>query len=74
MGRPGLNRRHLLAAAGGFGFAALGAGADALASGARTRVRHRNPGRLLGAWDVDLVAEFGVQKKDPTDPRLPEAS
>nr|BFD85023.1 extracellular solute-binding protein [Streptomyces sp. Xyl84] len=48
MGRPGLNRRQLLAAAGGvavagsFGFAALGAGADALAASARTRVRYWN--------------------------------
>ncbi|MFJ9863794.1 family 43 glycosylhydrolase [Streptomyces sp. NPDC101165] len=48
MGQPGLNRRQLLGAAGGlavaagFGFAALGSGADALASGARTRVRYWN--------------------------------
>lgn len=48
MGQPGLNRRQLLAAAGGlavagsFGFAALGTGADALAAGARTRVRYWN--------------------------------
>lgn len=48
MGRPGLNRRHLLAAAGGltvagsFGFAALGTGADAPASDAGTRVRYWN--------------------------------
>ncbi|MFH0175661.1 extracellular solute-binding protein [Streptomyces cacaoi] len=48
MGQPGLNRRQLLAAAGGlavagsFGFAALGTGADALAAGAHTRVRYWN--------------------------------
>ncbi|MER6343910.1 extracellular solute-binding protein [Streptomyces sp. NPDC001595] len=48
MGQPGLNRRQLLATLGGltvagsFGFAALGTGADALASGARTRVRYWN--------------------------------
>lgn len=48
MGRPDLNRRQLLATAGGlavagsFGFAALGTGADALASSARTRVRYWN--------------------------------
>ncbi|MFD3502648.1 extracellular solute-binding protein [Streptomyces sp. NPDC058676] len=48
MGQPGLNRRQLLAAAGGLtvagslGFAALGTGADALASSARTRVRYWN--------------------------------
>lgn len=48
MERPGLNRRQLLTAAGGlavagsFGFAALGTGADALASTARTRVRYWN--------------------------------
>ncbi|MET9832981.1 extracellular solute-binding protein [Streptomyces sp. NPDC006385] len=135
MGRPGLNRRQLLATAGGlavagsFGFAALGTGADALASGADTRVRYWNlfsggdgynmiamlnafrkdhpdmavkdstlqwgspfytklamaaagnrapdlgvmhmgrvtgfsPGRLLDAWDVDLLARYGVRKQD----------
>ncbi|MFF4346503.1 extracellular solute-binding protein [Streptomyces sp. NPDC001530] len=48
MGRPGLNRRQLLAGMGGLtvagslGFAALGTGADALASSARTRVRYWN--------------------------------
>ncbi|MFJ9018954.1 extracellular solute-binding protein [Streptomyces sp. NPDC102259] len=48
MGQPGLNRRQLLAAAGGltvagsFGFAALGTGADALAAEAHTRVRYWN--------------------------------
>jgi multiple sugar transport system substrate-binding protein len=140
MGRPGLNRRHLLATAGGlavagsFGFAALGTGADALASSARTRVRYWNlfsggdgynmiamldafraanpgiavkdstlqwgnpfytklamaaagnrapdlgvmhmgrvtgfaPGRLLDAWDVDLLAKYGVRQED-FNPRL----
>ncbi|MBC9724156.1 extracellular solute-binding protein [Streptomyces sp. TRM68367] len=135
MGRPDLNRRQLLAAAGGlavagsFGFAALGTGADALASSARTRVRYWNlfsggdgynmiamlngfrkdhpdiavkdstlqwgspfytklamaaagnrapdlgvmhmgrvtgfaPGRLLDAWDVGLLAKYGVRKQD----------
>ncbi|MGY0486732.1 extracellular solute-binding protein [Streptomyces sp. WG-D5] len=48
MGRPGLNRRQLLAGIGGLtvagslGFAAVGTGADALASGADTRVRYWN--------------------------------
>ena len=48
MGQPGLNRRQFLAAASGLlvagslGFAALGTGADALASDARTRVRYWN--------------------------------
>ncbi|KUO22428.1 extracellular solute-binding protein [Streptomyces dysideae] len=135
MGRPGLNRRQLLATAGGlgiaatFGFAALGTGADALTSGARTRVRYWNlfsggdganqvtmvdafrkanpdvavkastltwggpyytklamaaagnrapdlavmhqgripgfaPGRLLDAWDMDLLAKYGVKEAD----------
>ncbi|WP_405582047.1 extracellular solute-binding protein [Streptomyces sp. NBC_01092] len=135
MGRPDLNRRQLLATAGGlavagsFGFAALGTGADALASSADTRVRYWNlfsggdgsnmiamldafraahpgidvkdstlqwgnpfytklamaaagnrapdlgvmhmgrvtgfsPGRLLDAWDVDLLAEYGVREGD----------
>ncbi|MEU6348041.1 extracellular solute-binding protein [Streptomyces sp. NPDC047072] len=135
MGRPDLDRRHFLAAAGGltvaasFGFAALGTGADALASGADTRVRYWNlfsggdgsnmiamldafrkahpgidvkdstlqwgnpfytklamaaagnrapdlgvmhmgrvtgfaPGRLLDAWDVGLLAKYGVREQD----------
>ncbi|NGO45010.1 extracellular solute-binding protein [Streptomyces ureilyticus] len=135
MGRPDLNRRQLLggigglAIAGSFGFAALGTGADALASGADTRVRYWNlfsggdgynmiamlnsfrkdhpdiavkdstlqwgspfytklamaaagnrapdlgvmhmgrvtgfsPGRLLDAWDVDLLAKYGVREQD----------
>ncbi|ELS52970.1 putative sugar transporter sugar binding protein [Streptomyces viridochromogenes Tue57] len=120
--------------AGSFGFAALGTGADALASNARTRVRYWNlfsggdganmiamldafrkanpaievkdstlqwgnpfytklamaaagnrapdlgvmhmgrvtgfsPGRLLDAWDVDLLAKYGVHKRD-FNPRL----
>ncbi|WP_327655321.1 extracellular solute-binding protein [Streptomyces sp. NBC_00483] len=48
MGRPGLNRRQLLAGASGLavagslGFAAMGTGADALTSGADTRVRYWN--------------------------------
>ncbi|MDK1343928.1 extracellular solute-binding protein [Streptomyces sp. 378] len=48
MGRPDLNRRQLLGGLGGlcvagsFGFAALGTGADALASSADTRVRYWN--------------------------------
>ncbi|MQY32766.1 hypothetical protein SRB17_07230 [Streptomyces sp. RB17] len=135
MGQPGLNRRQLLtvvgglAVAGSFGFAALGTGADALASTARTRVRYWNlfsggdgynmiamldafrkahpdidvkdstlqwgnpfytklamaaacnrapdlgvmhmgrvtgfaPGRLLDAWDVGLLAKYGVRRQD----------
>ncbi len=140
MGRPGLSRRRLLGAAGGlavaasFGFAALGSGADALASTARTRVRYWNlfsggdgsnmiamldavrkahpdiavkdstlqwgnpfytklamaaagnrapdlgvmhigrvagfaPGRLLDAWDVSLLAKYGLRESD-YNPRL----
>lgn len=48
MGRPGLSRRQLLSAVGGLtvagslGFAALGTGADALASGASSWVRYWN--------------------------------
>ncbi|MEU0188393.1 extracellular solute-binding protein [Streptomyces afghaniensis] len=135
MGRPDLNRRQLLGGLGGlfvassFGFAALGTGADALASDANTRVRYWNlfsggdgynmiamlnsfrkdhpaiavkdstlqwgspfytklamaaagnrapdlgvmhmgrvtgfsPGRLLDAWDVDLLAKYGVREED----------
>ncbi|MER7834490.1 extracellular solute-binding protein [Streptomyces sp. NPDC096040] len=140
MGRPGLSRRQLLGTAGGlavaasFGFAALGTGADALTSSARTRVRYWNlfsggdgynmiamldafrkahpdiavkdstlqwgnpfytklamaaagnrapdlgvmhigrvagfsPGRLLDAWDVDLLAKYGLRRQD-YNPRL----
>ena len=135
MGRPDLSRRQLLGGLGGlcvagsFGFAALGTGADALASTADTRVRYWNlfsggdgynmiamldafrkehpdiavkdstlqwgnpfytklamaaagdrapdlgvmhmgrvtgfaPGRLLDAWDVDLLAKYGVREQD----------
>jgi multiple sugar transport system substrate-binding protein len=140
MGRPDLSRRQLLGGLGGlcvagsFGFAALGTGADALASTADTRVRYWNlfsggdgynmiamldafrranpdiavkdstlqwgnpfytklamaaagdrapdlgvmhmgrvtgfaPGRLLDAWDVDLLAKYGVRQED-FNPRL----
>jgi multiple sugar transport system substrate-binding protein len=135
MGRPDLSRRQLLGGLGGlfvagsFGFAALGTGADALASTADTRVRYWNlfsggdgynmiamldafraahpdiavkdstlqwgnpfytklamaaagdrapdlgvmhmgrvtgfaPGRLLDAWDVGLLAKYGVRRED----------
>ncbi|MCZ0205224.1 extracellular solute-binding protein [Streptomyces sp. UMAF16] len=78
MGQPGLNRRHFLGAAGGLvtaaslGFAALGSGADALASGTRTRVRYWN---LFqggdGANQVAMVDAFrrthpGTAVKDST--------
>ncbi|GAB7108161.1 extracellular solute-binding protein [Streptomyces phaeofaciens JCM 4814] len=71
MGRPGLNRRQLLTAAGGltlagsFGFAALGKGADALAAGDRTRVRYWN---LFqggdGANQVAMVDAFREEHPD----------
>ncbi|MFF4584137.1 extracellular solute-binding protein [Streptomyces sp. NPDC001388] len=73
MGQPGLNRRQLLAAAGGltvagsFGFAALGTGADALAAGNRTRVRYWN---LFqggdGANQVAMVDAFRKANPDIT--------
>ncbi|MFF7092871.1 extracellular solute-binding protein [Streptomyces rubradiris] len=78
MGQPGLNRRHFLGAAGGLvtaaslGFAALGSGADALATGSRTRVRYWN---LFqggdGANQVAMVDAFreahpGTAVKDST--------
>ncbi|MGW8060726.1 extracellular solute-binding protein [Streptomyces ziwulingensis] len=78
MGRPGLDRRQLLAAMGGltvagsFGFAALGTGADALASGADTRVRYWN---LFSGGDgynmITMLESFrqdnpGIDVKDST--------
>lgn len=71
MGRPGLNRRHLLATAGGlavagsFGSAALGTGAGALASSARTRVRYWN--LFTGGDGGNMVAMVDAfQKATPT--------
>ncbi|MDN0194429.1 extracellular solute-binding protein [Streptomyces sp. S.PNR 29] len=70
MGRPDLNRRQLLAAAGGlavagsFGFAALGTGADALASSARTRVRYWN--LFSGGDGYNMIAMLdGFRKAHP---------
>ncbi|WP_432130495.1 extracellular solute-binding protein [Streptomyces tendae] len=68
MGRPGLNRRHFLAAAGGltvagsFGFAALGTGADALASGADTRVSYWN--LFSGGDGYNMIAMLDSFRKD----------
>lgn len=78
MGRPGLNRRQLLAGIGGltvagsFGFAALGTGADALASGADTRVRYWN--LFSGGDGYNMIAMLdsfreetpGIEVKDST--------
>ncbi|GHA66099.1 sugar transporter [Streptomyces tendae] len=68
MGRPGLNRRHFLAAAGGltaagsFGFAALGTGADALASGADTRVSYWN--LFSGGDGYNMIAMLDSFRED----------
>ncbi|MFJ8542053.1 extracellular solute-binding protein [Streptomyces sp. NPDC093586] len=68
MGRPGLDRRHFLAAAGGltvagsFGFAALGTGADALASDAATRVRYWN--LFSGGDGYNMIAMLDSFRKD----------
>ncbi|MFF7854051.1 extracellular solute-binding protein [Streptomyces sp. NPDC007904] len=68
MGRPGLNRRHFLAGAGGlavagsFGFAALGTGADALASGADTRVRYWN--LFSGGDGYNMIAMLDSFRRD----------
>ncbi|MFE7272105.1 extracellular solute-binding protein [Streptomyces sp. NPDC057623] len=78
MGLPGLNRRQLLATAGGlavagsFGFAALGTGADALASDARTRVRYWNlfsggdGANMIAMLDAFREAEPDIDVKDST--------
>lgn len=71
MGRPGLTRRQLLATAGGltiagsFGFAALGTGADALAPGARTRVRYWN--LFQGGDGTNQVAMVDAFRKGHPD-------
>jgi multiple sugar transport system substrate-binding protein len=78
MGRPGLNRRQLLAGVGGLtvagslGFAALGTGADALASSASTRVRYWNlfsggdGYNMIAMLDAFRKANPGIDVKDST--------
>ncbi|MEU5344489.1 extracellular solute-binding protein [Streptomyces sp. NPDC020766] len=78
MGRPGLNRRQILAGlsgltvAGSLGFAALGTGADALASGADTRVRYWNlfsggdGYNMIAMLDAFREANPGIDVKDST--------
>ncbi|MFF3610695.1 extracellular solute-binding protein [Streptomyces sp. NPDC002580] len=78
MGRPGLNRRQLLSAVGGLtvagslGFAALGTGADALVSGADTRVRYWNlfsggdGYNMIAILDAFRRANPGIDVKDST--------
>ncbi|MGX1269759.1 extracellular solute-binding protein [Streptomyces phaeoluteigriseus] len=78
MGRPDLSRRQLLAAAAGltvagsFGFAALGTGADALASGADTRVRYWNlfsggdGYNMIAMLDAFRADNPGIDVKDST--------
>ncbi|WP_416962820.1 extracellular solute-binding protein [Streptomyces sp. Agncl-13] len=78
MGRPDLNRRHLLATAGGLAvagslaFAALGTGADALASGADTRVRYWNlfsggdGANMIAMLDAFRAEHPGIDVKDST--------
>ena len=78
MGRPDLNRRHLLATAGGLAvagslaFAALGTGADALASGADTRVRYWNlfsggdGANMIAMLDAFREEHPGIDVKDST--------
>src|SRR6476660_6648221 len=71
MGRPDLNRRNVLAALGGLtvagslGFAALGTGADALASSARTRVRYWN--LFQGGDGTNQVAMVDAFRKEHPD-------
>ncbi|WP_406127053.1 extracellular solute-binding protein [Streptomyces sp. NBC_00989] len=68
MGRPDLNRRHLLATAGGLtvagslAFAALASGADALASGADTRVRYWN--LFSGGDGANMIAMLDAFRKE----------
>ncbi|WP_330304347.1 MULTISPECIES: extracellular solute-binding protein [unclassified Streptomyces] len=68
MGQPGLNRRQLLAGLGGLtvagslGFATLGTGADALASGADTRVRYWN--LFSGGDGANMIAMLDAFRKE----------
>ncbi|TPQ15451.1 extracellular solute-binding protein [Streptomyces sporangiiformans] len=78
MGQPDLNRRQLLgglgglAVAGSLGFAAVGTGADALASGAGTRVRYWNlfsggdGANMIAMLDAFRKANPGIDVKDST--------
>jgi multiple sugar transport system substrate-binding protein len=69
--RGNLNRRNVLAALGGLtvagslGFAALGTGADALASSARTRVRYWN--LFQGGDGTNQVAMVDAFRKEHQD-------
>ncbi|MGI5454521.1 extracellular solute-binding protein [Streptomyces sp. CA-249302] len=71
MGRPDLNRRHVLGGLGGLlvagslGFAALGTGADALASTARTRVRYWN--LFSGGDGSNMIAMLDSFRKEHPD-------
>jgi len=68
VGQPGLNRRQLLAGLGGLtvagslGFATLGTGADALASGADTRVRYWN--LFSGGDGANMIAMLDAFRKE----------
>ncbi|MET7696590.1 extracellular solute-binding protein [Streptomyces sp. NPDC005485] len=78
MGQPGLNRRQLLAGIGGLtvagslGFAALGTGADALASSASSRVRYWNlfsggdGANMIAMLDAFRKANPSIDVKDST--------
>ncbi|MFF1834279.1 extracellular solute-binding protein [Streptomyces sp. NPDC058231] len=71
MERPGLNRRQLitglggLAVAGSLGFAALGSGADALASSAASRVRYWN--LFSGGDGYNMIAMLDAFRKANPD-------
>ncbi|OAH09827.1 extracellular solute-binding protein [Streptomyces jeddahensis] len=68
MGQPSLSRRQLLAGLGGLGvagslaFAALGTGADALASSADTRVRYWN--LFSGGDGANMIAMLNAFRKE----------
>jgi multiple sugar transport system substrate-binding protein len=78
MGIPPLNRRQVLAGLGGaavagsLGFAALGTGADALATGADTRIRYWNlfsggdGANMIAMLDAFRADHPGIAVKDST--------